>query len=79
MFTDLDDYISIYKIPSTNRFAILLQNRHDYYYDYLKRIQNSYGDHFEGTISLVSAMKLQSSHKFLRHILRLMKPLKMDC
>lgn len=51
MFTDLDDYISIYKIPSTNRFAILLQNRHDYYYDYLKRIQNSYGDHFEGTIS----------------------------
>lgn len=51
MFTDLDDYISIYKIPSTNRFAILLQNRHDYYYDYLKRLQNSYGEHFEGTIS----------------------------
>ena len=51
MLTDLDDYISIYKIPSTNRFAILLQNRHDYYYDYLKRLQNSYGEHFEGTIS----------------------------
>lgn len=51
MLTDLDDYISIYKIPSTNRFAILLQNRHDYYYDYLKRLQNSFGEHFEGTIS----------------------------
>ncbi|MCG7337963.1 PucR family transcriptional regulator ligand-binding domain-containing protein [Staphylococcus sp. ACRSN] len=49
--TDIDDYTSIYRLPSNDRFAILLQNKHHYYYDYLKHIQKDYPNHFDGTIS----------------------------
>ena len=34
--TDIDSYISVYKLPSNDRFAILIQNRHEYYFEYLK-------------------------------------------
>ncbi|MDH9159895.1 MULTISPECIES: PucR family transcriptional regulator [Staphylococcus] len=51
MLTDIDPYISIYKLPSNNRFAILLQNHHQHYFDYLKRIQDDYGNTFEGSVS----------------------------
>lgn len=49
--TDIDSYISIYKLPSNDRFAILIQNRHEYYFDYLKKIQQSYSEYFDDTIS----------------------------
>ncbi|MBO1198748.1 PucR family transcriptional regulator ligand-binding domain-containing protein [Staphylococcus simiae] len=50
-FSDLDSKISIYKIPSNDQFVILLQNRHHYFWDYLKLIQQEFHNFFEGSLS----------------------------
>lgn len=49
--TDIDSYTSIYRLPSNDRFAILLQSKHQYYYDYLQQIQQEYPKYFDGNIS----------------------------
>ena len=49
--TDIDSYTSVYRLPSNDRFAILLQSKHQYYYDYLQQIQQEYPKHFDGNIS----------------------------
>ena len=51
VLTHIDHRISVYKLPSNDRFAILFQNRHTYYLDYLRRIQKDYPNYFEGSIS----------------------------
>ncbi|MCE4984142.1 PucR family transcriptional regulator ligand-binding domain-containing protein [Staphylococcus arlettae] len=50
-FALLDPAISVYKLLSSNRFAILLQNKNDHYMDDLQHIQQKYNTYFDGTLS----------------------------
>lgn len=50
-FALLDPAISVYKLLSSNRFAILLQNKNDHYMEDLKYIQQKYNNYFDGNLS----------------------------
>lgn len=50
-FALLDPAISVYKLLSSNRFAILLQNKNDHYMDDLQHIQQKYNNYFDGNLS----------------------------
>lgn len=49
--SEIDSYISVYRLPSNDRFAILIQNKQDNHLEMIKQLQISYNDYFEDQIS----------------------------
>ncbi|KTW10598.1 PucR family transcriptional regulator, partial [Mammaliicoccus sciuri] len=49
--SEIDSYISVYRLPSNDRFVILIQNKQEDHLEMIERLQISYNDYFEDQIS----------------------------